>query len=80
MFRSSPVPFPFRLASGGHRDPEEFREGSIRTMWLSEKDCNIIYERIVKRVLQHGIAVAYNPDLPEAKALPTTIKRETWRL
>jgi len=37
---------------------------------------NIIYERIVKRAIQYGISVQYNPELPEAKALPENIKKQ----
>ena len=37
---------------------------------------NIIYERIVRRALQYGIAVNYDSDLPEAKALPASVKEK----
>jgi len=43
----------------------------------TQPERNIIYERIVKRALQHGISVQYDPELPEAKALPENIKKQT---
>jgi hypothetical protein len=42
-----------------------------------QSERNIIYERIVKHALQYGISVQYNPELPEAKALPENIKKQT---
>jgi len=42
----------------------------------SQPERNIIYERIVKAALKYNIAVKYNPDLPEAKALPTAVKEK----
>jgi hypothetical protein len=42
----------------------------------TQPERNIIYERIVKRALQYGISVQYNPELPEAKALPENIKKQ----
>jgi hypothetical protein len=41
-----------------------------------QNERNIIYERIVKRALNYGITVRYNPELPEAKALPENIKKQ----
>jgi len=41
-----------------------------------QSERNIIYERIVKRALKYGITVRYNPELPEAKALPENIKKQ----
>jgi len=41
-----------------------------------QNECNIIYERIVKRALKYGITIRYNPELPEAKALPENIKKQ----
>ncbi|MGF3573556.1 MAG: DUF2213 domain-containing protein [Candidatus Bathyarchaeia archaeon] len=41
-----------------------------------QSERNIIYERIVKRSLQYGINVQYNPEMPEAKALPENIKKQ----
>jgi hypothetical protein len=41
-----------------------------------QSERNIIYERIVKRALQYDITVQYNPELPEAKALPENIKKQ----
>jgi hypothetical protein len=37
---------------------------------------NIIYERIVKRALKYGLTVRYNPELPEAKALAESVKKQ----
>jgi hypothetical protein len=42
----------------------------------TQPERNIIYERIVKRALRYGITVQYNPELPEAKALPENIKKQ----
>jgi hypothetical protein len=42
----------------------------------TQQERNIIYERIVKRALRYGITVQYNPELPEAKALPENIKKQ----
>lgn len=42
----------------------------------TQPERNIIYERIVKSTLGYNIAVKYNPDLPEARALPTSIKEK----
>ena len=42
----------------------------------TQPERNIIYERIVKRALKYGITVQYNPELPEAKALPENIKKQ----
>jgi hypothetical protein len=42
----------------------------------TQQERNIIYERIVKRALRYGIKVSYNPELPEAKALPENIKKQ----
>ena len=39
-----------------------------------QSERNIIYERIVRRALQYGIAVNYDADLPEARALPASVK------
>jgi hypothetical protein len=41
-----------------------------------QKERNIIYERIVRRALDYGIEVKYNPDLPECKNLPENIKKK----
>jgi hypothetical protein len=41
-----------------------------------QSERNVIYERIVKRALHYGISVQYNPELPEAKALPENIKKQ----
>jgi hypothetical protein len=42
----------------------------------TQTERNIIYERIVQAALGYNIAVKYNPDLPEARALPTSIKEK----
>jgi hypothetical protein len=42
----------------------------------TQPERNIIYERIVRRALRYGIKVSYNPELPEAKALPENIKKQ----
>jgi len=42
----------------------------------TQPERNIIYERIVRRALKYGINVRYNPELPEAKALPENVKRQ----
>ena len=42
----------------------------------SQPERNIVYERIVKAYLKYNIAVKYNPDSPEAKALPTAVKEK----
>jgi hypothetical protein len=52
------------------------RWGAFRQEY-EQSERNIIYERIVKRALQYGISVQYNPELPEAKALPENIKKQT---
>ena len=36
----------------------------------------IIYERIVRRALRYEITVRYQSELPEAKALPESLKKE----
>jgi hypothetical protein len=41
-----------------------------------QNERNIIYERIVKKALKYGISVQYNPELPEAKALTESIKKQ----
>jgi len=42
----------------------------------TQPERDIIYERIVKRALRYGITVRYNPELPEAKALPENVKNQ----
>jgi hypothetical protein len=42
----------------------------------TQPERNIIYERIVRRALRYGIKVSYNPELPEAKALPENVKKQ----
>jgi len=42
----------------------------------TQPERNIIYERIVRQALRYGIKVSYNPELPEAKALPENIKKQ----
>jgi hypothetical protein len=51
------------------------RWGAFRQEY-EQSERNIIYEHIVKRALQYGISVQYNPELPEAKALPENIKKQ----
>jgi hypothetical protein len=41
-----------------------------------QSERNIIYERIVRRALQYGITVNYDPQLPEARALPASVKEK----
>jgi len=41
-----------------------------------QSERSIIYERIVKRALKYGITVQFNPEMPEAKALPENIKKQ----
>lgn len=41
-----------------------------------QSERNIIYERIVKAALGYNIAVKYYPELPEARALPTSVKEK----
>jgi hypothetical protein len=42
----------------------------------TQPERNIIYERVVRRALQYGITVRYNPELPETKTLPENIKKQ----
>ena len=51
------------------------RWGAFRGEY-EQSERNVIYERIVKRALQYGISVQYNHELPEAKALPESIKKQ----
>ncbi|MEM3642130.1 MAG: DUF2213 domain-containing protein, partial [Candidatus Bathyarchaeia archaeon] len=51
------------------------RWGAFREEY-EQSERNIIYERIVKRALNYGMTVRYNPELPEAKALPENIKKQ----
>ena len=51
------------------------RWGAFREEY-TQPERNVIYERIVKRALKYGITVRYNPELPEAKALPENIKKQ----
>jgi hypothetical protein len=51
------------------------RWGAFREEY-TQPERNIIYERIVRRALRYGITVQYNPELPEAKALPENIKKQ----
>ena len=51
------------------------RWGQFREEY-TQPERNIIYARIVKRALRYGIAVRYNPELPEAKALPENVKKQ----
>jgi hypothetical protein len=51
------------------------RWGAFRDEY-TQPERNIIYERIVKRALKYGITVRYNPELPEAKALPESVKKQ----
>jgi hypothetical protein len=51
------------------------RWGAFRQEY-EQSERNIIYERIVKRAISYGITVQYNPELPEAKALPENIKKQ----
>jgi hypothetical protein len=51
------------------------RWGAFREEY-TQPERNIIYERIVKRVLRYGITVRYNPELPEAKALSESVKKQ----
>jgi hypothetical protein len=50
---------------------------SLKKAWKPSKSLrNVIYERIVKGSLRYGITVRYNPELPEAKALPESVKKQ----
>jgi hypothetical protein len=51
------------------------RWGAFREEY-EQSERNIIYERIVLRALRYGITVRYNPGLPEAKALPESVKKQ----
>jgi hypothetical protein len=51
------------------------RWGAFRDEY-TQPERSIIYERIVKRALKYGITVRYNPELPEAKALPESVKKQ----
>jgi len=51
------------------------RWGAFREEY-TQPERNVIYERTVKRALKYGITVRYNPELPEAKALPENIKKQ----
>ena len=51
------------------------RWGAFREEY-TQPERNIIYERIVKRALRYDITVRYNPELPEAKALPENVKKQ----
>ena len=51
------------------------RWGAFREEY-EQSERNIIYERIVKRALQYDITVRYSPGLPEAKALPESVKKQ----
>ena len=51
------------------------RWGQFREEY-EQSERNIIYERIVRRALKYGITVRYNPELPEAKALPESVKKQ----
>jgi hypothetical protein len=41
-----------------------------------QSERNVIYERIVRRALQYGIALNYDQELPEARALPANVKEK----
>ena len=51
------------------------RWGAFREEY-AQSERNIIYERIVRHALQYGIDVNYNPELPEARALATSVKEK----
>ena len=51
------------------------RWGQFREEY-TQPERNIIYERIVKAALNYEIAVRYNSELPEAKALPENLKKQ----
>ena len=51
------------------------RWGAFREEY-TQPERNIIYARIVRRTLKYGIEVKYNPELPEAKALPESVKKQ----
>lgn len=51
------------------------RWGAFREEY-SPEERRIVYERIVKRALKMGIEAKWNPELPEARALPTEIKEQ----
>jgi len=52
------------------------RWGAFRDYYKQQKSRNVIYERIVRACLKYGIEVRWNPDLPEARALPENLKSQ----
>jgi len=51
------------------------RWGAFREEY-TQPERNIIYARIVRRALRYSIEARYNPELPEAKALPESVKKQ----
>ena len=51
------------------------RWGQFREEY-TQPERDIIYERVVRRALRYGITIQYNPELPEAKALPEALRRQ----
>ena len=51
------------------------RWGAFREEY-TQPERNIIYERIVRTALRYGITVHYNQEMPEAKALPESVKKQ----
>jgi hypothetical protein len=51
------------------------RWGAFREEY-PQPERNVIYERIVRRALKYGISVRYDPELPEARALPESVKKQ----
>lgn len=72
---ADPVNYAYPLVPGDRCRNALARWGAFREEY-AQPERNVIYQRIVKRALQYGIAVAYQPDLPEARALPENVKKQ----
>jgi hypothetical protein len=72
---ADPVNYAYPLVPQDRCQNALARWGAFREEY-TQPERNIIYERIVKRALKYGITVRYNPELPEAKALPENIKKQ----
>lgn len=70
-----PVNYKYPLVSQDRCQNALARWGQFREEY-TQSERNVIYERIVRRALKYDIAVKYNPDLPEARALPTAVKEK----
>ena len=72
---ADPVNYAYPLAPEDRCRNALARWGAFREEY-TQPERNIIYERIVKKALKYGISVKYNPELPEAKALPESVKKQ----